>query len=144
MLHAKRFSFTPPRGSVAAETDPWEPLLSTVEESGPRSLLQHPAYVDLCIVGELELDESFYDSQLCSWSARIVASLIVKSRNEDRYGVAHHTKSRYAIMSTMLSSLLAIETLVGKKTNMLSSTLGRDSTVGATVVRGGSPLYAEA
>ncbi|KAL7098252.1 hypothetical protein ACP275_09G005400 [Erythranthe tilingii] len=224
VLHTKRVVFAPLKGSAAAETNPSESLLATLEESTPKSLLQYLAYLDLCMVCENNVDtwrraaffeetgdtykrvvdacmqplkefiqqladglesssaeksmvqlsdqlsspaerlavsklsELFFDSQHCAWSARIIASLTARSHKEDKFGVAQLSGSNATVISTLLSTLLAVETLMGKKTNIQSSnfmgpagikwatvnTGRRESTASAMGKIRGSPLYAKA
>ncbi|KAJ0974484.1 hypothetical protein J5N97_016449 [Dioscorea zingiberensis] len=182
VVHTRRCAFAPPKGSAAAETNPSEILLETLEQSSPRSLLQYLAYLDLCTVSESNVEpwrraaffeesgetyrrviaacsrpleqltsmiteglegyskneidslshplnlptythmdsrllEAFNDFQLCTWCARAAAAITARSHSEDRYGVAQLTGCNAAVVSTLLSCLLAIEACVGKKTS---------------------------
>ncbi|XP_010909755.1 uncharacterized protein [Elaeis guineensis] len=182
VVHTRRCIFAPAQGSAAAETNPSDTLLETLEQSSPRSLLQYLAYLDLCMVaesnvepwrraavfeetgetyrrvvnmclkpleqltsriaegletfpvdksdflsqqlnspttiqGDSRLNEAFDDSQLCTWCARTLAALTARSHWEDRYGVAQLTGCNSAVVSTLLSCLLAVEACLGKKTN---------------------------
>lgn len=56
MIQTRRHVFAPPLGSAAAETQPSEQLLLTLEEADNRSLIQHLAYLDVCIVAESNVD----------------------------------------------------------------------------------------
>ncbi|CAN6246555.1 unnamed protein product [Urochloa humidicola] len=179
VVHTRRCSFAPPQSTAAAETNPTEFILETLEQSDPRSLIQYLAYQDLCVVSECNLEpwrraaffeesgetyqrivtaclkplegfsskvaqaleeyephnisqqyilfSAFDDSQICTWCARTLAGLTARSRQEDRYGVAQLTGCNAAVMTTLLSALVAIEACLGKKTNPLPAHLGPEN-----------------
>lgn len=56
VILTRRHIFAPPLGSTLAETQPSEQLLSILEDVENLSLVQHLAYLDLCIVAERNVD----------------------------------------------------------------------------------------
>lgn len=59
----------------------------------------------------------FNDYQLCSWCARIVASLTSSSKYIDRYGVAQLRGFNGAVVSSLISCLLVIEVYLGRRSS---------------------------
>ncbi|XP_058098093.1 uncharacterized protein LOC131243048 [Magnolia sinica] len=102
---------------------PLEQLTSRLSEglegssAGKSDLLSQQLLPPTDTLVDSRLYEAFNDIQLCAWCARTVTALTVCSHSEDRFGVAQLTGCNAAVVSTLLSCLLAVEACLGKKTN---------------------------
>ncbi|CAN6233928.1 unnamed protein product [Urochloa humidicola] len=135
VVHTRRCSFAPPQSSAAAETNPTEFILETLEQTCLKPLEGFSSkiaqaleeYEPANISQQYILFSAFDDSQICTWCAWTLAGLTARSRQEDRYGVAQLTGCNAAVMTTLLSALVAIEACLGKKTNPLPTHLGPEN-----------------
>lgn len=111
---------------VAVCLRPLEHLASNfaegLESSSVDKTYQQSSQLQLPTVSERDsrLSEPFNNSQLCAWCSWAVATLTARSHKEDRFGVAQLSGSNAAVISTLLSCLLAVETFLGKKTSLQS------------------------
>ncbi|KAL8242338.1 hypothetical protein R6Q59_012640 [Mikania micrantha] len=131
-----------------------EGLGSSLEKSTFQLAHQLRSSTELSSVSRLR--EPFYDFQVCAWSARIASSLTIRSHKEDRLGVAQLSGCNAATVSTLLACLLAVETSLGKKTNLQPSNtqyttanikwaaLSQAPTVGIISNKKDGPHYAKA
>ncbi|KAE9591365.1 hypothetical protein Lal_00038551 [Lupinus albus] len=110
---------------IAVCLRPLEHLASTLGE-GLGNSVDKPAQLSnqLSSPTDAQLDSKYLEPldnfQLYAWCSRTVASLTACSRKEDKFGVAQLSGSNAAVISTLLSCLLAVENFMGKKTNLQS------------------------
>ncbi|KAH1208404.1 hypothetical protein GmHk_15G043225 [Glycine max] len=141
VLHTKRSIFAPPKGSAAAETNPktgetykrviavcLKPLehLATKLGEGLGNPVDKATQLSNQLLSptdarpDLKHIEELHNFQLYAWCSRTAVSLTACSRKDDKFGVAQLSGSNAAVVSTLLSCLLAVESFMGKKTNLQS------------------------
>ncbi|KAI5447567.1 uncharacterized protein LOC127079948 [Lathyrus oleraceus] len=106
---------------VAVCLRPLEQLTSRLGESMGNSTDKPTQLSDqLSSPTDVKHVEELYNFQLYAWCSRIVASLTAASRREDKFGAAQLSGSNAAVVTTLISCLVAVENFMGKKTNLQS------------------------